>query len=402
MVRPAVFRPHRNTFPLEFRLMIPVRLPVPLPVAGALLGLVLLPSVHALEVGDAAPALKTGEWVQGEPVKSFDKDKVYVVEFWATWCGPCRETIPHLNEVQKKFADKGLVVIGQNVWEENEAAVAKFVKKMGDKMSYRVALDDKSAQEEGAMANTWMKASGQDGIPTAFVVDKAGKVAWIGHPMDGLDEVVASVIDGSFDPKKAREIADKQQAAAGELEAAYAKIGEAMEKEAWDDALKAVDEAEKLLPEGDRQALLPARIQILVGAGNMDKLHAYVKAAGERSNDDVEALNDLAWSLVATAGLENPDLDLAEKLATRANELAKGEEPHVLDTLARIVFMQGQRKAIALQQKAVEKAGEDDKEMLEGTLDNYRGGYLPSAEELNAEEDIEVPEEMAEPEEQDV
>ena len=58
--------------------------------------------------------------------------------------------------------------------------MAPFVKKMGDKMTYSVALDDKSSDKKGAMAKNWMEAAGQEGIPTAFGGQK-GKIAWIGH-----------------------------------------------------------------------------------------------------------------------------------------------------------------------------------------------------------------------------
>ena len=57
---------------------------------------------NTLSVGDPAPKLAVKEFVKGEPLKDLEKGKTYVVEFWATWCGPCRTSIPHLTELQKK------------------------------------------------------------------------------------------------------------------------------------------------------------------------------------------------------------------------------------------------------------------------------------------------------------
>jgi thiol-disulfide isomerase/thioredoxin len=155
-----------------------------------------LAAAPTLKVGDPAPKLQTGKWVQGEPVKAFEKGKAYIVEFWATWCGPCRVSIPHLNETYEKFKDKGLIVIGQNISERDESLVAPFVKKMGDQMTYRVVLDDKTSNKEGQMSKTWMSAAGQNGIPTAFLVDTKGKIAWIGHPMELEEKVIKDVLAG--------------------------------------------------------------------------------------------------------------------------------------------------------------------------------------------------------------
>jgi thiol-disulfide isomerase/thioredoxin len=150
--------------------------------------------VITLRIGDLAPKLNCGEWIQGAPVTEFSKDKAYLVEFWATWCGPCVASIPHLNEIHLKYKDKGLVVIGQNISEEDPSLVKSFVAKMGSKMTYRVAVDDVSKSKRGAMNETWMLAAGQGGIPTAFLVGKDGKIAWIGHPMKLGESVIEAAL----------------------------------------------------------------------------------------------------------------------------------------------------------------------------------------------------------------
>src|SRR5262249_34363990 len=156
-----------------------------------------------LKVGDPAPKMQTGKWVQGEPVKNFEKGKAYIVEFWATWCGPCKVSIPHLNETWTKYKDKNLVVIGMDCWERDEALVAPFVKQMSDKMTYRVATDDKSGRAKAKMADTLTEAAGRDGIPSAFLVDTTGTIAWIGHPMELKEKTIEDVLAGKYDLKKA-------------------------------------------------------------------------------------------------------------------------------------------------------------------------------------------------------
>ncbi len=200
----------------------------------------LLPAADgSLDVGDPAPALSVGKWIKGEPVEKFEKGKIYVVEFWATWCGPCKATIPHLSKMQEQYKD--VVFIGQNCWEEEVAGVPGFVKEMGDHMNYRVALDDTSHEKRGAMATHWMAAAKQNGIPTAFLIDKDLKIAWIGHPME-LEEVLKGVLAGTYDAKKV--------AAA---DAARDKIGQeisaAIASKDYDKAIASVDELAKVQPE---------------------------------------------------------------------------------------------------------------------------------------------------------
>ena len=149
-----------------------------------------------LKAGEFAPKLSVGQWVQGEAVTEFEKNKVYLVEFWAAWCGPCVSSIPHLNALHLKYKDKGLVVIGQNVCENDPSQVKPFVEKMGNKMTYRVAVDDVSNSKRGAMIETWMLAAGQGGLPTAFLVGKDSRIIWIGHPTAIKESMIEAALIG--------------------------------------------------------------------------------------------------------------------------------------------------------------------------------------------------------------
>jgi len=164
-----------------------------------------------LGIGDPAPKLAVKEFIKGKPVKKFEKGKIYVVEFWATWCPPCKESIPHLTELQKK--NKDIIFIGVNVAEDDQSAVKDFVEEMGDEMNYRVALDlvpEGKDKNDGKMIKTWMTPAGLNGIPVAFVVNGDGKIAWIGGPKD-LEEPLEKIKSGKWDLKAAAKEYDKSK-----------------------------------------------------------------------------------------------------------------------------------------------------------------------------------------------
>ena len=104
-----------------------------------------------LNVGDPAPKLAVSGWVKGEKVDQFEPGKTYVVEFWATWCGPCRVSIPHLTELAHKYKDKGVRFIGVNVWENDTKLVKPFVERDGrqDGLQRRARRRPRRGQADG-------------------------------------------------------------------------------------------------------------------------------------------------------------------------------------------------------------------------------------------------------------
>jgi thiol-disulfide isomerase/thioredoxin len=133
-----------------------------------------------LKVGDPAPSMNASKWLQGDKVNRFEPGKSYVIEFWATWCGPCIAFMPDLAEVQAQYRDNGLMCIGLTVRDPDNSMdkAESFVKKRGPKLKYSFAYaDDRSTWD------AWMTVAGKNAIPCTFVVDQAGRIGFIGNPI---------------------------------------------------------------------------------------------------------------------------------------------------------------------------------------------------------------------------
>lgn len=156
---------------------------------------------NLMNIGDSAPEIKVSKWIKGTPVESYERGKIYIVEFWATWCSPCKESIPHLTELAQKYKDK-VTIIGidgaesSKNHEENIKTAEKFVNEMGDKMDYNIAYDT----ENKYMYKNWMKAAVQQGIPCAFIIAMDAQICWIGHPMS-MEKALEDIIAGHYDIK---------------------------------------------------------------------------------------------------------------------------------------------------------------------------------------------------------
>lgn len=119
------------------------------------------------EVGSRMPEY-SAMWLDGSKFELMKhRDKVVLLNVWATWCGPCRYEIPELQEIHERYAPRGFEVIGVSVDESGVEAVREFVNE--NEMRYPVALDP-----EGKIANLLQTSV----LPTTVLIDRNGTVVW--------------------------------------------------------------------------------------------------------------------------------------------------------------------------------------------------------------------------------
>jgi thiol-disulfide isomerase/thioredoxin len=341
---------------------------------------------YMLMVGDPAPVLLVSRFIKGEPFRDFQKGRVYVVEFWATWCGPCKDSYPHLSELQKKYGEK-VKILGISVWEPREEAVEPFVKQWGEKMDYSVAMDkvegvtsiDASQRQresvvKGKMSKTYMVDSGWDlvGIPTSFIIDQKGRIAWIGDPMQ-LDKPLEEVISGKYDISKAAAEYSKLMAgkafARGERKTAR-ELLKAKDPEA---ALKLVDRLLKLDPPDQDDYIFKFEI-LLLDMLSPDEATRFMTAL----------LPDLDWvtTMNMTAILADLGRDLSPEAARAGidacqDSLQKIGREHTwpLMTMAELYYRLGETKnALATADRALKICREEDRKRMQADRDRYAKG----------------------------
>ena len=276
--------------------------------------------------------------------------------------------MPHLSELQGQYANDGVTIIGVTKEDPSNSleAVRKMTTEKGDTMAYTVAWDD-----EGKTYADYMTASGQRGIPTSFLVDREGTIAYIGHPM-AMDLPMAMVVDGTWDVVEGPGMIEKIQ----EAKYAIQRGARSATKDSAGPLLKKVAAFLKEYP-AMADSIELAHFQLLTADGQASEAAAIgwriVNAAV--TGKDFGSLNEIAWGIVdPLAKVESRDLGLALYAATVASNLSNNEDPAILDTLARVHFwMGGIDRAIELQEMAIALADSAMADDLEDALEEYLG-----------------------------
>lgn len=339
-----------------------------LPSVAAVVALAACASIRAndLTIGDSTPNFHPTGWVKGTPTAKFESGKVYVIEFWATWCGPCIASMPHLSDMADAFKGKA-TFISVNTWDRNEDGekeagsqkhvdrVTKFVKENDQKMRYNIALDD----EKDTISTEWMRAAGRNGIPCAFIVNGDGKVAWIGHPMK-MEEPLKAIVEGKWDmaafktqfdteAKAAKEAATKAKAQREALQAA----AKANDMEAFEKALSSINGAKAVQVQSGIQAVASTN-------------PAFALSYLEKNVGKVEGIAPYAWCSLAASIVQNSKdqalVAKAEKISAECAEMSDAKMKCIAYAYhARLLVFAGKKSdALTYCQKATDAVKDYD------------------------------------------
>lgn len=333
-------------------------------------------SAKDLGIGSKAPALDIEHWVQDgngffKPIREFEEGKVYVVEFWATWCGPCINSMPHLAELQNKYRGNGVQII--SVSDESLDEVKDLLGKKNDDVGKTfaeiTAAYSLTTDPDRSVYKDYMDAAKQQGIPTAFLVGKTGLVEWIGHPVE-MDQPLAAVIEGKWDREAYKEEMVAQQKMQESIQhlsmlASAGKFAEAIQL--------AEAQLKNATSEGAKQQWTEIRHSLKLSGGMLDdESIGYFRERLKSLKGDPYAIARFGYSLYSQAqqGADVKPLlgDVIVAVEAETKNADPELKPLMFNTLAMLASESGDlKKAIASQQSAVD-ATDDERQKKRLTL----------------------------------
>jgi thiol-disulfide isomerase/thioredoxin len=326
------------------------------PAIVATISTVALAQEQTLKVGSDAPELKIGRWVQGEVSDLSDPNRTYVVEFWATWCGPCKVSIPHLNKLHQRGRFGGLTIIG--VSDESFATVKGFVSRKGATMSYPIAIDT----EDKSMQNSWMKAANQNGIPCAFIV-RGGKILWIGNPLDPeFDLILPLAMVGRYNPELI-----------GKASPMLTAARDALKVRNFRDAMRHYDSIIELDPKVFGDVAVRKYEKMLSDVKDKPGARAWGEQMLQRFGGDPLTLAELSGTILYSDEIKDRDYELASKAVEAMSRTLPENNQLLLRVRASVLAAQGQYdEAQEFQYKLWMAAPSEYKADYKRQLDEYR------------------------------
>ena len=249
----------------------------------------------SLDIGDKALPISAESWVTGAEVDptAADGKTIYLVEVWSVTCPPCVQTIPILNDLQKRYADQGFKIV--SFTSDSLEEVEPFLEE--HPMEYSSFID-----KDGETTINYMAADNRNTIPHAFMFDKDGNLIWEGNPLDNLEERLKSVLNGEYTLDKAVAIRDARE-----------NLQDAFSGQDVSGMIKALEELERLEPDNGQYYQVHYRILTEIGYGDHESVQKLMNDWYEGCKDRVDALMVLSVLAIdqGPPAYRNPELALA-------------------------------------------------------------------------------------------
>lgn len=352
---------------------------------------------NELGIGSKAPAIDIEHWIQDgngffKPVTEFEPGKVYVVEFWATWCGPCIMSMPHLAELQNQYRgrDVQIISVSDESVDEVKDLLAREHPQAEKTFAEITSAYSLTTDPDRSVYTDYMDAAKQDGIPTAFIVGKSGLVEWIGHP-GNMDQPLEQIVNDSWD----REAFKAEMKIQQELQENMQEMSKLMASGKLDEAFELVnaqinDASSEML----RDHWTAIRYSLKLSSGELDDdTLAFYRNQMKQMQGDVESLLRFSYSLygIYQQGAEIGPLAGEAVAALEAEKDAVSDQmkPVYYNTLAALHNASGEaQKAIEAQQAAIDASSDPrQKKRLLPMLEELKSKAEPGDEDEKQEQD---------------
>ncbi len=296
-------------------------------------------------VGEAAPEIGPHvDWLRGGLRSTYEPGRVYLIDFWATWCLSCVARMPHLSTLAQQHAEEGLEVLGIAVLQRGGMSPSDFMKMRPTAMQYAVGRE----RLHGAVPELFQSTAERDSVPFLVIVDRHGRIAWRSNPGDpygGLETALSRVLRGTWDAQKARAIDVEREQAERAGQPILRAYQEALGAREFGYAAQLLDQLLALHADlfGARIADLFNRHVDLDRATAFDTLALRLHAIARNP----PALLAVARSIATVFPLEAAERRLALDLASAAADLKAGLDPDYDWALAKLEAQLGEPGAAA-------------------------------------------------------
>lgn len=319
-------------------------------------------SAQTLKVGSKAPALNIEHWISDGKgayphVTEFTPGKIYVVEFWATWCGPCLRAMPHLAELQEKYGEKiQFISVSDEPLSEISALLAQDYPGSSKTFGELTSVYSLTSDPDGSTHQDYMAASQAEGIPTAYIVGPTGEIEMIGHPMS-LDTPLKLMAQGTWNR-------ETYFAALEKKEMLMAGIDRAVDAQNIERAFAMAQQLDEVIQPDELVRTKFIQTQLAIRVGNDSAIQFFKDTAEKLKNED-GAIAAMVWMIVemkyegeepAPALMKTAEQVLIDYIARLPAENADRRmmKGAVMDILSHLYYVQERLdEALANQVKAV-------------------------------------------------